>query len=50
MCLLMGEGMAFGGLPFLVSELEFKFLSRPSPTSAKWVPLTQENRMLDIEV
>ena len=35
---------------FLISGLEFTFLSRPSPTSAKWVPLTQENRMLDIEV
>ena len=34
----------------ILSELEFTFLSRPSPTSAKWVPLTQKNRMLDIEV
>ena len=41
------ESKSFGGI---LSGLEFTFLSRPSPTSAKWVPLTQENRMLDIEV
>ena len=33
-----------------LSGREFTFLSWPSPTSAKWVPLTQENRMLDSEV
>ena len=33
-----------------LSGREFTFLSWPSSTSAKWVPPTQENRMLDIEV
>ena len=45
-----GKIRANHGCLHQLSGREFTFLSWPSPTSAKWVPLTQENRMLDIEV